>query len=96
MNFIVGLCEQMKLPKVFNLDLEKSLGRKKDIPYGIMAEMMIVNICDCHKPLYMINEYYKEIGAESLYCILTLHDYIGTICYRLMTKVTRRGTPPRV
>ncbi|MGH4139892.1 hypothetical protein [Clostridium sp.] len=41
MNFMVGLCEQLKLPEVFNLNLEKSLGRKTDISYGIMAEMMI-------------------------------------------------------
>ena len=35
MNFIVGLCEQMGLSAVFNKNLEKSLGRKTDIPYGI-------------------------------------------------------------
>ena len=73
MNFIVGLCEQMKLPKVFNLDLEKVLGRKTDIPYGIMAEMMIVNICDGHKPLYILNEYYKEKDLEGIFhCPVTL------------------------
>ncbi|SHH25802.1 hypothetical protein [Clostridium grantii] len=26
MNFIVGLCEQMKLPEIFNMNLEKNLG----------------------------------------------------------------------
>nr|WP_278336912.1 DUF4277 domain-containing protein [Clostridium grantii] len=26
----------------------------------MMAEMMIVNICDNHHPLYLLNEYYKE------------------------------------
>jgi len=33
MNLMVGLCEQMGLPAVFNKNLEKSLGRKTDIPY---------------------------------------------------------------
>ncbi|HEY5588072.1 MAG TPA: IS1634 family transposase [Candidatus Paceibacterota bacterium] len=67
MNFMVGLCEQLKLPEVFNLNLEKSLGRKTDIPYGIMAEMMIVNICDNHKPLCMLNDYYKEKDLEGIF-----------------------------
>lgn len=67
MNFIVGLCEQLRLPKVFNLNLEKSLGRKTDIPYGIMAEMMIVNICDDHHPLYLLNEYYQEKDLEGIF-----------------------------
>ena len=73
MNFMVGLCEQLRLPEVFNLNLEKSLGRNTDIPYGIMAEMMIVNICDDHKPLYMLNEYYKEKDLEGIFhCPITL------------------------
>ncbi len=41
MNLMVGLCEQMGLPAVFNKNLEKSLDRKTDIPYGIMAEIVI-------------------------------------------------------
>lgn len=67
MNFVVGLCEQLRLPEVFNLNLEKSLGRKTNIPYGIMAEMMIVNICDDHHPLYLLNEYYKEKDLEGIF-----------------------------
>ncbi|MBU3183176.1 IS1634 family transposase, partial [Clostridium psychrophilum] len=67
MNFMVGLCEQLKLPEVFNLNLEKSLGRKTDISYGIMAEMMIVNICDNHHPLSLLNEYYKEKDLEGIF-----------------------------
>jgi hypothetical protein len=63
MNFIVGLCEQLKLPEVFNLNLEKSLGRNTDIPYGVMAEMMLVNICDNHHPLYLLNEYYELMNS---------------------------------
>lgn len=67
MNFIVGLCEQLRLPEVFNLNLEKHLGRKTDIPYGVMAEMMIVNICDEHQPLYLLNEYYQEKDLEGIF-----------------------------
>jgi len=67
MNLMVGLCEQMGLPAVFNKNLEKSLGRKTDIPYGIMAEMMIVNICDDHHPLYMLNDYFEEKDLEGIF-----------------------------
>ena len=67
MNLMVGLCEQMGLPAVFNKNLEKSLGRKTDIPYWIMAEMMIVNICDDHHPLYMLNDYFAEKDLEGIF-----------------------------
>ncbi|MBU3093576.1 DUF4277 domain-containing protein [Clostridium sp. CF011] len=67
MNLMVGLCEKLKLPEIFNLNLEKKLVRKTDIPYGIMAEMMIVNICDSHQPLSLLNEYYKEIDIEEIF-----------------------------
>lgn len=67
MNFIVGLCEQLKLPEVFNKNLEKTLGRKTDIPYGIMAEIMLVNICDDHHPLYRLNEYYEMTDLEGIF-----------------------------
>jgi hypothetical protein len=66
MNFIVGLCEQLRLPEVFNLNLEKHLGKKTDIPYGVMAKIMIVNIYDEHQPLYLINEYYQEKDLEEI------------------------------
>lgn len=67
MNFIVGLCEQLNLPEVFNINLEKTLGRRSDIPYGIMAEMMLVNICDDHHPLYKLNEYYEMKDLEGIF-----------------------------
>ena len=54
---MVGLCKQLRLSEVFNLNLEKSLNWNTDIPYGVIAEIMIVNIYDDHKPLYMLNDY---------------------------------------
>ena len=67
MNFIVGLCEQLNLPEVFNKNLKKTLGRNTDIPYGIMAEMMLVNICDDHHPLYRLDEYYQMKDLEGIF-----------------------------
>ena len=65
---MVGLCEQLKLPEIFNINLQKNPGRNTDIPYGVMAEMMIVNICDNHSPLYRLNEYYwmKDLGRTQI------------------------------
>ncbi len=67
MNFMVGLCEKLGLPEIFNSNLEKHLGRKSDIPYGIMAEMMIVNICDDHHPLLRMQEYYEMKDLEGIF-----------------------------
>jgi len=67
MNFMVGLCEKLRLPKVFDSNLEKHLGRKPDIPYGIMAEMMLVNICDDHHPLVRLQEYFEMKDLEGIF-----------------------------
>jgi len=73
MNFMVGLCEQLNLPELFNLNLQKNSGRNTDIPYGVMAEMMIVNICDDHSPLYRLNEYYGMKDLEGIFhCPISL------------------------
>lgn len=73
MNFMVGLCEQLNLPEIFNINLQKNSGRNTDIPYGVMAEMMIVNICDDHSPLYRLNEYYGMKDLEGIFhCPISL------------------------
>ena len=73
MNFMVGLCEQLKLPEIFNSNLQKNSGRNTDITYGVMAEMMIVNICDDHSPLYRLNEYYGMKDLEGIFhCPISL------------------------
>jgi transposase len=67
MNFMVGLCERLSLPEIFNANLENVLGRKTDIPYGIMAEMMLVNICDDHHPLFRLREFYDMTDLEGIF-----------------------------
>jgi len=56
MNFIAGICRKLNVSSVFQQSLAKSNGRKPDIPYGTMAELMIVNLCDSHRPLYLMQE----------------------------------------
>ncbi|AZV57649.1 DUF4277 domain-containing protein [Clostridium sp. AWRP] len=60
MNFAAGICKKLKVSEIIEKSLSKSNGRKPDISYGTLAEMMIVNLCDSHKPLYLIQEYYEQ------------------------------------
>lgn len=67
MNFVAGICEKLKVSEIIDNSLSKSNGRKPDIPYGVLAEMMIVNLCDSHKPLYLIQEYYEQKDLEGIF-----------------------------
>ena len=60
-NFIVGVCRKMGFGEIINNSLEKCEGRTPYIPYGIVAEIMIVNLCDDHKPLSRLKEYLKKL-----------------------------------
>ena len=53
--------------EIFNKHVTKDLGRKPDIPYGIIAEMMIANIIDGYHPLYKINEYFIDKDIEGIF-----------------------------
>ena len=65
LNLIVGVCQKIGVAEIFNKHVTKDLGRKPDIPYGIIAEMMIANIIDGYHPLYKINEHFihKDIAG---------------------------------
>ena len=67
LNLIVGVCQKIGLAEIFNKHVTKDLGRKPDIPYGIVAEMMIVNIMDGYHPLYKINEYFAEKDVSGIF-----------------------------
>ena len=67
LNLIVGVCQKIGLAEIFNKHVTKELGRKPDIPYGIIAEMMIANIIDGYHPLYKINEYFKHKDIAGIF-----------------------------
>jgi len=67
LNLIVGVCQKIGLAEIFNKHVTKDLGRKPDIPYGIIAEMMITNIIDGYHPLYKINEYFKHKDITGIF-----------------------------
>lgn len=69
LNFKVGLCERINLPEVFNKYFEQQMGRPAEIPYGILAEMMLANMCDDHHPLYILDEYFLYKDLEGIFTI---------------------------
>lgn len=64
---IVGLSEVLGIPAVFDELLTSESGRPPEVPYGILAMMMMVNMCDDHKPLYLLNEYYEFKDLEGIF-----------------------------
>ncbi|MDW7663247.1 MAG: DUF4277 domain-containing protein, partial [Bacillota bacterium] len=64
---IVGLAEQMGVVELFNEKLSSSKGRPEEIPYGILALMMMVNMCDDHHPLWRMDAYYDMKDLEGLF-----------------------------
>lgn len=67
LNLIVGVCQKIGLAETFNKHLTKDLGRSPDIPYGIIAEMMIANIIDGYHPLYQIKEYFTDKDISGIF-----------------------------
>lgn len=67
--FIAGLCQQIGLDTIFNKHLERDQGRPSEIPYGIMAQLMLINMADDHHPLSRMDEYFKNTDLETLFGI---------------------------
>jgi transposase len=64
---ITGLSQQVGLDTIFNTHLEQHLGRPVDVPYGVLAQLMLINIADDHHPLSRMDDYYKNKDLESLF-----------------------------
>jgi transposase len=77
MNLIVGICEKIMLPEIINKNLEKLDGRNPEIPYGILAEMMMVNLYDDHHPLYLLDEYFQHKDLEGIFHYPVKHEQIN-------------------
>ena len=57
--FLIGLFEQMGLGNILDTAMTSEVGRKPDIPYSVLGQMMLVNLCDDHHPLSRMGEYFK-------------------------------------
>lgn len=67
MNFMAGICRKLNVSSIMESALSKSNGRRPDISYGTVAEMMIVNLCDSYKPLYRMQDYFEEKDIEGVF-----------------------------
>lgn len=64
---IAGLCEQIGLGEIFDRHLTQPTGRPAEIPYGILAQMMLINIADDHHPLSRLRDYFEEVDLDTLF-----------------------------
>ncbi len=63
---ICGLSQQIGLPRIIDNHLEKHTGRPAEIPYGSLAQLMLINISDDHHPLSRLMTYFENVDIESL------------------------------
>ena len=92
MNLTVGLCESMGVPDIFNKYLDSGYGRKPDIPYGVLAEMLIVNICSTHRPLYRFKDFYTDVDLDGIFhCEMDLNKITDDRFGLLLDKVYAAG-----
>ena len=66
-NFVAGMCRKLGVTSLINEALTKDNGRQADIPYGTQAEILLVNICDDHVPLYRLRTYYQEDDLRGIF-----------------------------
>lgn len=64
---IIGICEQVGLNEVFDRHLTQLTGRPPEISYGVLAQMMLVNMADDHHPLSRLSEYFENVDIETLF-----------------------------
>ncbi len=65
--FIVGLCEALGIPETIDQHLSSVNGRPVDVPYGVDAMIMMVNMCHDHRPLSRIKEFYEYTDLEGIF-----------------------------
>ena len=65
--FIVALCEALGIPEFINSALTSDTGRPPEVSYGVLAMMMMVNMCHDHRPMYKLEDYYKYTDLEGLF-----------------------------
>ena len=82
----------MGLPDVFNKNLNLDCGRKTDILYGVLVEMLIANICSNHRPLYCLNHFYTDVDLECIFhCEMDLNKITDDRFGLLLDKVYAAG-----
>ena len=67
--FVAAVCKKLNVPDIINHHLSKSNGRKPDISYGIMSQMLISNLCYARRPLYLLDEYFERFDIKGVFGI---------------------------
>lgn len=65
--FLVALFEQIGLGNILDAAMTSDTGRRPDIPYSVLGQMMLVNLCDDHHPLSRMDDYFKFKDVESIF-----------------------------
>jgi len=65
--FIVALCEALGIPTIIDQSININTGRPSEIPYGVLAMVMMVNMCHDHRPIYRLWEYYRYTDLQGLF-----------------------------
>jgi len=68
MQFMVGLCEKVGLPQIFDEHMMKETGRPREITPGVEAMLMISLMSqEGYHPLYHMNDLFKEKDLEGIF-----------------------------
>jgi transposase len=68
MQFMVGLCEKIGLPQIFNEYMMKETGRPRDITPGVEAMIMMSLMSqEGYQPLYHMNDLFIEKDLEGIF-----------------------------
>lgn len=65
--FLMGLFEQIGLGNILDTAMTSDTGRRPDIPYSVLGQMMLVNLCDDHHPLSRMSDYFKYKDVEAIF-----------------------------
>jgi len=64
---VAGMCKKLNVLNIFDQYLTKQNGRKPDISYGTIAQMMLANLCHSRRPLYLMDEYFQHVDIEGTF-----------------------------
>ena len=66
--FIAVVLDAMQVPEFFDqaIGAKKQTGRPEKISDGIIAKLMLINICDNHHPLYWLQDYFLDKDVQLL------------------------------
>lgn len=65
--FLSRVFDRLRIPEVIDKRLTAVNGRPPCTPYGVLAKLLLINLCTDHHPLYRLSEYYLDTDLEMLF-----------------------------